>query len=102
MLQLNKREGLNCKVGMMRCSPWPMVAGQVRGEVEMKVVEGGEVEIFGGEDIYGGEDILERYFGNLVEGKRRKEKGKRKKKLKREDIFLVSKNENIRNTDSRD
>ena len=28
----------------VRCSPWPMVAGQVGDEVEMKMVEGGEVE----------------------------------------------------------
>ena len=38
MMQLNKREGLNCKVGV-RCFSWPMVA--CHGE--------GEVEIFGGD-----------------------------------------------------
>ena len=50
------------------------------GEVEWKCVEVGEVEMvrwrrYFGEDIFEG-DILE----NLVEGKRRKEKGKRKRK----------------------
>ena len=47
-MQLNKREGLNCKVGMMRCSPWPIKVcqrdGEVEGEVEICVVEfGGNV-----------------------------------------------------------
>ena len=52
-------------------------------------------------------DILEekifwkRYFWNLVEGKEGKKKEKEKeKKLYNEDIFLISKNENIGNTGS--
>ena len=31
--------------GRMRCLPWPIGACQVWGEVEKKVVEGGEVEV---------------------------------------------------------
>ena len=41
-----------------------------------------------------------RYFGKLVEGRKEK-KRKRKRICKRKDIFLILKNENIENTDSR-
>ena len=43
-----------------------------------------------------------RYFGNLVEGKKERkiEKRKKEKNLINEDIFLISKNENIGNTGS--
>ena len=34
--------------GEVRWFSWPMVAGQVGDEVEEKVVEGGEVEVFVG------------------------------------------------------
>jgi len=57
-MQIIKREGLICKVEgevslgqsnlakwEMRCSSWPIGVCHVRGEVEKKVVEGGEVEM---------------------------------------------------------
>ena len=72
-------------------------AGQVGDEVEEKVVEGGEVEVGGDICWRGGEDICWKEKGRKEI--KEKENGK---EMKWEDIFLVFKDENIRNTDSRD
>jgi len=85
------------QIGGMGCLPWPMVAGQ-RRERKREELKGIYEEGCGIFRYFGGEDILGSWW---KEG--RKEKGKRKRKriCKRKDIFLILKNENIENTDSR-
>ena len=76
-MQIKKLRGVLCKIGEMRCLPWPMVAGHEK-ERERCIKWGGLVRMCGDGILEENGNLENGIFVVVKEGKENREKEKEK------------------------